>query len=668
MKNIKRIAALSLAAICALSACGVQEGMVSVSTNDVADQTLTATEKPADPKDDFYRYVNGDELANAEFEYGSMSYEGGFDSKLVEDQVKDIIREVVSGDGYEKGSEEDVIKTAYEKFKTYDFDAPVVPAELDACLHEIDAASSVGELLEIDAKLVRDYGLTGILNLQVSEDYLSSGGSILSFAQYRSVIDTDFKTLEETYDALNSLKNMGSAIRQAMGHDKEQGDEYGVAFGVLVKDLYNATDMEIVNAIMQFKYIKNHTHDEIAAIFSNVDIDKYTSIIGIAPAYCESFAVVDEGQLNGLNDLLTADNLEALKTWEMVALSSKYRRFMAAGYKELEQYRQIDYSSGEDQIINEIVSVYDETDPLYVERHYTEEMDKALVSMCDDIRGGYRKLISQADWLSEPTKKGLLKKLENIIYVTGADMKRHDVNDYKNLDGDDYFEFFRNYQKIHTLQNIRSLGEATDRKEITMPMQMVNACYDPAHNNITITVAITNAPFFDVNADYYTNLGGLGAVIAHEMGHAFDSNCILFNEKGEYDPAWINEADTAALNARNEKAIRYFEDNFTVFGVYHVDGEQTLGENYADLGGMECIVSLTSNDDQRKLLFENYARTWCEKVVDSTLLDQLDSDEHSPAYIRVNAILSTIDKFYETYGVTEDDGMYIAPEDRISRW
>ena len=201
-----------------------------------------------------------------------------------------------------------------------------------------------------------------------------------------------------------------------------------------------------------------------------------------------------------------------------------------------------------------------------------------------------------------------------------------------------------------------------------MPMQMVNACYDPALNNITITLAIMNEPFFDMDADYYTNLGGLGMVIAHEMGHAFDSNCILFDENGIYDPSWIAPEDVEALETRNAEAVSYFEDNCTVFGVYRVDGEQTLGENYADLGAMECITGLADNTDQLKLLFENYARIWCEKIVDTALLDRLDTDEHSPAVIRTNAILSTLDCFYETYGVTEGDGMYIAPEDRISRW
>ena len=157
-------------------------------------------------------------------------------------------------------------------------------------------------------------------------------------------------------------------------------------------------------------------------------------------------------------------------------------------------------------------------------------------------------------------------------------------------------------------------------------------------------------------------------VIAHEMGHAFDSNCILFNADGFYDPSWIAEEDYQTLVDRNEAAISYFEDNFTVFGIYHVDGEQTLGENYADLGAMECVTSRCSTDEELMLLFENYARIWCEKKTDDAVINQITFDEHSPEVIRVNAILSTLDVFYEVYGVTEGDGMYIAPEDRISRW
>ena len=199
-------------------------------------------------------------------------------------------------------------------------------------------------------------------------------------------------------------------------------------------------------------------------------------------------------------------------------------------------------------------------------------------------------------------------------------------------------------------------------------MQTVNACYSATQNNITITVAIAGDSFFDVNGDYYTNLGNLGATIAHEMGHAFDSNCIVFDQNGVYNPEWIADEDMEALLERNEKAVRYFEDNFTVFGIYHVDGELTLGENFADLSGMECIVTLAHSNEDLEKIFKSYAASYCRMSVDVVIIGQLSSDVHSPEVIRVNAILSTTDCFYDVYDVQEGDGMYIPPENRISRW
>ena len=458
-------------------------------------------------------------------------------------------------------------------------------------------------------------------------------------------------------------------MRRAMGHPLEEADEYGNSFGYIAMDIYNATDMVVAGEIMNFKYFNEYTLADVKDIFTNVDIEKYLEDLGYDLDYCDVFGVYDGGQLYGLNDIFTEDNLEGLKTWKMAALGNVYRRFIAQGYDDLSDYLQIDYKSDEDSAMDEMYNVfYDQTDILYIENYYTEEMDEALISLCDDIREGYRELITNADWLTEDTREGLLKKLDNIVYVTGMDVERHDVSDYLALSGDDYFEYFVSYKKLLADQGRESLTAEPDRHNVGMPMQMLNACYNPSFNNITITVAIMNKPFFDMDADYYTNLGGLGMVIAHEMGHAFDSNCILFDENGNYNPSWIADEDMEILLARNEKAVEYFENNFTVFGVYHVNGEQTLGENYADLGAMECVSSLTTTKEQRILLFENYARIWAEKRVDSALLDQLNTDEHSPSVIRTNAILSTLDLFYETYDVKEGDGMYIAPEDRISRW
>lgn len=669
MNRLKRLTALLCAtSITVFSGCGAAITEMPEGTGDEEQTAVIPDHIRA--QDDFFGYVNLETLRNAEFKYGESVAGSAFDQNLIEDQVKSVINDVISGNGYPVGTEEYVIKTAYDLFSSYDFDNAAVPASLDSLLHEIDEASTIDELLEIDVRIQRDWGCNGILNLAVTPNYLESGTNVLSFGQYSGLFDADFESLDESYGSLDSLKEKASIVLQAMGHDKDYSEKTGKEFAYIVMDLYNATDMDIARSTAnQYEYFKIYSADSIKDILTNVELDGYLNSLGFDLKYCDEFGLMDPGQLAKLNEIIVAENIDVLKTWELCSVCNTYQRFIVNGYDSFSQYKTVDYSSDEDRVMNEILMVYSsQTDPLYVESYYSSSTDSALISMCDDIKEGYRELISSADWLSSGSRRSLLRKLDNIIYVTGSDMTRQDPDEYKEVRGRDYFEFYLAYKIKDIRDQIGSLGKPLDRKDIQMPMQMFNACYDPSLNNITITVAITNAPFFDVKADYYTNLGGLGMVIAHEMGHAFDSNCILFDQDGAYNPSWISSADVDKLNDRNVQAIDYFENKFTVFSVYHVDGEQTLGENYADLGGMECIVSLTENDDQRKLLFENYARIWCEKKEASALLDQIEYDAHSPEVIRVNAILSAIDEFYTTYQVSPSDGMYIAPNDRISRW
>ena len=668
---MKRIIAAVL--LCSVIA-GATAGALTGCTTDIPElpeESTTPTEteqEPVRPQDDYYRYINGEKLANATFEYGENTAAAAFDNKIIDEEVEGIIKDVLTGSGYSKGSEEDVIKTAYGAFMDYDFANEPVPEDLAKIIDDIDKCKTVDELMKIDAMLVRDYGVSSLISLTIDNNFFEAREKILMFNQIEAVLGVGFDQMRDDNFAADDIAESASIDMQTLGYDKETADEYGVKIANAAIELYGATNMDISDTIWNYEYMEILSKDEIGKIFTNVNVSEYVKLIGFDVKYCNKFCVLDRGQLECLNKIMCDENIDALKVWEIDNLYSAYMRFIAPHHKLLASYVTDSYDTPEQQAINEIkTKFYLETDPIYVERYYTREMDDALVSMCDDIRGGYRELISSASWLTEDTRNALLGKLENIVYITGMDRKRHDNSTYKNLSGN-YYQFLLEYSRIRMKENIESLGKPVDRKEISMPMQIFNACYDPTANSITITVAITNAPFFDANADYYTNLGGLGSVIAHEMGHAFDSNCIVFNQDGAYDPDWIAAGDMDKLTERNKKAVAYFEDNFTVFGVHHVDGEQTLGENYADLGGMECVTSLAHNKDELEKIFENYAAIWCLKRVDTTIINLIAYDEHSPEIIRTNAILSTLDCFYEVYDVKEGDGMYIAPEDRISRW
>lgn len=664
---MKRIAGLTLTAavlLTALTGCSAPDTQATETS-----ETSVTDLGPARPQDDFYRYVNQETLENAEFEYGSSSAGQAFRTDLVEDQLEGIVTDVIAGSGYESGSEEDVIKTAYDLYMDYDFENEEIPSDLAQMIARINECSTVDELMAIDAELVRDYGCMSILNIAPDVNPFAPQEMVMHINQIDGMLGVSFAGIRDGDGTLNAVKVNAQVIMLTYEEDQDVVEENATDLAYLTLDLYTATDMDVLDDPMNYDYIALYPADEVEEVLSNIDLEGYLASIGYDTSYVNEYALSDMDQLVALNEILIDDNIEEIKAVELGRFYLQYSRYIAPHYAELGGYISRDYNTKEDQAMDEVIAEFSyETDPLYVEQYYTEEMDTTLRSMCDDIKEGYRDLISNADWLSEGTREELLRKLDNIVYVTGTNLERHDPSEYSDVSGSNYYEYYLSYVRHQQDKMITEFGDELSRTEIMMQMQTFNACYQPSFNNITITVAIMNAPFFDVDADYYTNLGGLGMVIAHEMGHAFDSNCILFNADGEYEPSWIPDTDMQTLLGRYDQAVSYFEDNFIVFGVYHVDGELTLGENYADLGAMECITSLCDNEDQLKLLFENYARIWCLKTTDDGIVDTLAYDVHSPAMIRVNAILSTNDAFYETYDVSEGDGMYIAPENRISRW
>lgn len=200
-----------------------------------------------------------------------------------------------------------------------------------------------------------------------------------------------------------------------------------------------------------------------------------------------------------------------------------------------------------------------------------------------------------------------------------------------------------------------------------MPAHMVNAYYDPQQNQIVFPAAILQAPFYSLDQSSSANYGGIGAVIAHEISHAFDTNGASFDENGSLNDWWTEE-DYEAFKERTQKVVDEF-DGLDSYGA-KVNGKLTVSENVADLGGVAAALAAAKRDADfsAKDFFESWATIWRQKARPEIMQLLAASDVHGPAKFRVNVTVSNFDDFYTTFDVQPSDKMYRAAEDRVMIW
>ena len=199
-----------------------------------------------------------------------------------------------------------------------------------------------------------------------------------------------------------------------------------------------------------------------------------------------------------------------------------------------------------------------------------------------------------------------------------------------------------------------------------MTPQSVNAYYSPDSNSITFLAGILQDPFYSPKASDAENLGRIGMVVAHEITHAFDDNGSQYDENGNIRNWWTDE-DREKFMELSGKVVDYY-GAMEVQGI-PVNGTQTLSENIADLGAVSCITEIAENEGyDLKEMYTAYAGLWAQKIRDEALAANMAVNTHAQPKIRVNAVLSATDGFYEAFGIKEGDGMYVAPEERPKIW
>ncbi len=619
-------------------------------------------------KDNYYQTVNLDVLNSAVIPDGELSM-GTLSGLEVQDQIKDIVKNVAASDP-DKNSKEGKIKTLYDNYMNKEARNAQGYEPIKPFLDEIDAMKSVSDL--VNCKEAMDI----FARFEVGYDDKDS----THYADYFSTPTINSKEMYEGKDENRkaaSLKYKASLLK-LIGYSEADAEAAADRAFDIEKQIAEAslslTDTDDIN-----KTYNIYSLDEISALFKNIDINKVFENSGLKNK--DRFIVSDVGAMKKTAELLDDKNLEAIKDSAKINILSSYSIYLSDdfhnAYKTFtsEVYGIQGESDDETDAIDCIDGhLSDYLGELYTDKYMDEKTKTDVTEIIKDMIDIYRERIQKLDWLSDATKQKAIKKLDTMgIKVGGPDKIPETTLDSTELksyaDGGSLVENIIAINDAAEKDELKNEGGEVDHNEWVMSPQTVNACYNPSFNDITITAAILQIPHtYSSSASYEENLGGIGIVIGHELSHAFDKYGSQFDENGNAVNWWTDE-DAAAFDERCKAVIDFYDGQESAPGIT-TNGELTLTENTADMGGLSVATELASRNENfdYKKMFETWAQLWLD-VSYRQYLEQLSMiDVHSAAEVRVNRLFETSDKFFETYGITEDDGMWVAPEDRVSIW
>ena len=314
---------------------------------------------------------------------------------------------------------------------------------------------------------------------------------------------------------------------------------------------------------------------------------------------------------------------------------------------------------------------------VYVAEHFPPESKVQMDRLIENLRSAFKDGIDGLDWMDDTTKEQAQYKLRKFNPKIGYP-DRWETYEGLQVAKDDLIGTVQSARAWEWEDSIGQLGQPIDRDEWGMTPQTVNAYYNPALNEIVFPAAILDAPFFDPNADPAVNYGGIGAVIGHEMGHGFDDQGRKSDGDGVQRDWWTPEDADAYVARAKALADQYSE--FQPLPGENLNGNLGLGENIGDLTGVTMAYeaykrSLNGKEapvidgytgDQR--FFMAWAQVWAVKWKDAALSAQIKNGPHSPGEFRANGVVRNFQPWYDAFGVTPEDDMYLPPEKRVKIW
>ncbi|MEI6523530.1 MAG: M13 family metallopeptidase [Bacteroidota bacterium] len=679
--NTKTLIAIATTAALFTSCAGKKEetkptGPLAI---DIANMDTTVR-----PQDDFYQYANGTWLKNNPVP--STDSRWGSFSQLMEDNLKKL-----KGILEETAKKENANGSNAQKIGDYFFtymDSVKKNAEgvkpLSPYLKQVNDLKSNSELVNVITNLQLK-GVRVAWGLYVSSDPKSSnvniaqanqGGLGLPDKEYYTRTDEESKKLQADY------KDHLSKMFQLLGDTKEIAEKNAkVVYDFDIK-LAKASMTNVELRDIEKQYNK-YNLAELDKKYPNINFTNYLKGLGL-PAAKEVIIGQPEffKQVDAMIKTTSLEDWKQYMRWNIInsyadQLSDEVSKQNFAFYNTILS-GQKEMKPRWKRAITEVDNVLGEAlGQLFVEKYFPEDSKKKVNAMVDNLIAAYRERINGLDWMSAETKVMAQKKLNTIIKKLGFPDKWRDYSKLS-VAKNSHLENYINAYTYELNRNFDKLSKTVDKMEWFMSPPTVNAYYNPTTNEITFPAGIMQPPFFFADADDAVNYAAIGAVIGHELTHGFDDQGSQFDEQGNMKNWWTKD-DQTKFQAKTKMVVEQY-NSYVAIDSLHVNGELTLGENIADLGGVSIAYAAFLKTEQAKKaekldgftpqqrFFLSWAQIWRTNYTDAALKKQVNTNPHSPSMFRGNGPLTNLPEFYEAFGVKEGDKMFVPAEKRAKIW
>lgn len=624
-------------------------------------------------KDDFYAAVNKDVLNTLSLKPGRVIAGTLYDlgDKSAE-EVNDIIKEAIEKGG-EKGSKEqkmaDFYKNILDVEKRNKNDMSVLQKYLDM----INKAENTKDLEKVQSVLKKELLIAPYAAFSITTDFKDSTKYIPVFGTYEPIMTKDFYE-SGTESQKNAYFKYLKTVLSIAGEDAS--DETIQKFFSVEKEISEKALSPQENADVD-KIYNTFSLSEIADMVPAMDIYEVLKDSGVKEE--SKILITNPETVKKFSSLFTDENTETIKTVAKISLLLGYGGAVSADFTDAAdtfnaEYLGISGTYSDEERAAFILSntMPDYIGEIYAEKYFTEDAKQNVLKMVRDIIDVYKDRIKNLDWMSEETKKKAIKKLDKMNIKIGYPDSFDSYLDKTEIksaeEGGSYFNNILEISKAAAQDSLNRQGKPVDKTKWLMYPYTVNACYSATSNDITFPAAILQSPMYDADASYEENLGAIGYIIAHEITHAFDNNGAKFDENGNAADWWTAE-DYAEFKKRCEKMVAFYDGQEGIPGVL-MNGTLTLSENVSDQGAVQCVTEVAAkleSPDFRKL-YSSMAKAWASTKTREYARYAANVDVHSEDKLRVNRVVVNCDEFYKAFGITEKDGMWVAPEERVKIW